>query len=74
MNKKIEQLKTIKFTTNKKYQSQVDEVIKLFSERKIEKFKTAEKLAIKLGLREKAPESAFKELATYNKTKKSINS
>ena len=71
MNRKIDELKEIRLATNIKYKMYTDEIIKLFTDRKIEKFKTAIKLATKLASRGKGPESAIKELETY-KDKKSI--
>jgi hypothetical protein len=44
IKRKIAELKVMASSTNPKYRANSDEVIKLFTERKIEKFKEAEKL------------------------------
>ena len=49
-----------------KYRPQVDETIKLFKERKIEKFVTADNILRKLSSRGKGPEAGIKDLQTYS--------
>ena len=62
ISKKIKELKSYKAQINPKYRAYADEVISLFSDRKIEKTKEAEKLLLQLGSRGKAPASAIKML------------
>jgi hypothetical protein len=59
LKRKIQDLKAIAAINNQKYRAESNEVIKLFTERKIEKFKEAEKLILQLGSRGKAPQSAI---------------
>jgi 5-methylcytosine-specific restriction protein A len=62
IKRKIAELKVMASSTNPKYRANSDEVIKLFTERKIEKFKEAEKLLTQLSSRGKAPQSAINKI------------
>ena len=62
INKTIKQFRSIIPTINMKYRPFAKQVIKQFSDRKIEKTKEAEKLLDQLGSRGLAPQSAIKKL------------
>ena len=62
ITKAIKQLKAIVPIINKKYRSHAEQVIQLFSDRKIEKTKEAENLLIQLASRGLAPQSAIKKI------------
>ena len=60
INKAVKELKSIVSIVSQKYRSHADQVIKLFSERKIEKTKEAQNLLIQLASRGMAPQAAIK--------------
>ena len=60
INKAIKHFKSVIPSINEKYRPYADQVIKLFSERKIEKIKEAEKLLSQLSSRGMAPQTAIK--------------
>ena len=62
ITKAIKQLMAIVPIINKKYRSHAEQVIQLFSDRKIEKTKEAENLLIQLASRGLAPQSAIKKI------------
>ena len=62
ITKAIKQLRAIVPIINKKYRSHAEQVIQLFSDRKIEKTKEAENLLIQLASRGLAPQSAIKKI------------
>ena len=53
IKRKIAELKVMASSTNPKYRANSDEVIKLFTERKIEKFKEAENYWLNLPVEAK---------------------
>ena len=64
--KNIQELKDFKLITNEKYRQYIDQTIKLYTDRKIDKFKTALKIAEKLSSRGQGPKSAIELLEKYN--------
>ena len=70
MNKITKAIKLFKSviqpTINEKYQPFADQVIKLFTDRKIEKTKEAEKLLMQLSSRGLGPQSAINQITKMN--------
>jgi hypothetical protein len=62
INKAIKELTALKPSKTNKYRPYADQVLNLFKDRKIEKFKEAEKLLEQLASRGKAPQAAIKSL------------
>ena len=62
INKAIKELTALKPSKTNKYRPYADQVLNLFKDRKIEKFKEAEKLLEQLASRGKAPQAAIKKL------------
>ena len=62
LNKAIKELTALKPSKTNKYRPYADQVLNLFKDRKIEKFKEAEKLLEQLASRGKAPQAAINKL------------